>query len=101
MLSLNLFPFVATCIGILLSRINSLIFPGLVNLNYIGLSFIAVGSPFFVFQNYYSSELRTALLVILISCIALFTHAFVRGVVFGCSERLLLALAMMCNCSAM
>ena len=100
MLSLNLVPFVATCIGILLSRLNSIIFPSLVNLNYIGLSFIAVGSPFFLFQQNHPPELRTTLLVILISCLALFTHAFVRGVVFECSERLLLTLAMVCNCSA-
>jgi len=99
MLSLNLFPFVATCIGILLSRLNGILFPCLVNVNYIGLSFIAVGSPFFIFQHH-PPELRTGLLVILISCLALFTHAYVRGVVFGCSERLLLALAMVCNCSA-
>ena len=96
--ALNLFPFVATCIGILLSRLNSLFFPSLVNLNYIGLSFVAVGSPFFLFQNN-PPELRTTLLVILISCLAFFAHAFVRGIVFGCSERLLLALAMVCNCS--
>ena len=100
MLSLNLFPFVATCIGIILSRLNSILFPWLINVNYMGLSFIAVGSPFFIYQNY-PPELRTALLVVLISCLALFTHAFIRGIVFECSERLLLALAMVCNCSAM
>ena len=97
--ALNLFPFVATCIGILLSRLNGHFFPSLVNLNYIGLSFIAVGSPFFLFQNN-PPELRTTLLVILVSCLALFTHALIRGIVFGCSKRLLLALAMVCNCSA-
>jgi hypothetical protein len=99
MLSLNLFPLFATCIGLILSRLNSILFPSLVNVNYIGLSFIAVGSPFFIYQNY-QPETRTALLVILISCLALFTHAFIRSVVFECSERLLLALAMVCNCSA-